>query len=91
MVLHALIHVIHILILRRRDRIPRRACGATRSPIGPQPDRSAGNGFWPPAMKLQELTEIRAMHITVARHPLHEISEAVSDVLPRPELTVHSK
>ena len=41
--------------------------------------------------KLQELTEIRAMHVTVAGHALHEFQSAVPSVLSEPELTIHTR
>jgi hypothetical protein len=43
------------------------------------------------AVRLQELTEIRAMHVTVAGHALHEIQNAVPGVMPEPELTIQTR
>ena len=41
--------------------------------------------------RLQELTEIRAMHVSVAGHALHEIQNAVPGVMPEPELTIQTR
>ena len=41
--------------------------------------------------EVAEADEIRAMHVTVAGHALHEIQSAVPSVVSEPELRIHTR